>query len=228
VSTPHVSVIMPAFDEEAFIAEAIESVLAQTHPAVELIVADDGSTDRTASIAERYGAQVVRQQHRGQAAARNAGLAVAHGAYWTVLDADDVMPPRRLERQVSYLEQRPDVGVVVGQAEAFVNPGEPCPSHFRPIWREGPFHGHCGTVLARAEVLATVGPFDEGLALGEDVDWLVRARDAGIGIGRVEELCLRYRVHAGNMSGRPPANLSATVGVLRASVRRRRAENAGG
>ena len=76
-----VSVVVAAFDEEAFIAEALGSVLAQTYRDVEVIVVDDGSSDRTVEIAQELGARVLRQTHEGAAAARNAGLAVASGEY---------------------------------------------------------------------------------------------------------------------------------------------------
>src|SRR5437868_1240738 len=99
-----VSVVMPAFDEERFIVEALESVQRQTYRRFEVIVVDDGSKDRTADIAATLGASVIKQPHRGSGAARNAGLTVAQGEFWTIFDADDVMPAHRLERQVAYLK----------------------------------------------------------------------------------------------------------------------------
>jgi len=185
-------------------------------------VVDDGSFDRTADIAAGLGVRVVRQPHRGQSAARNAGLAVARGDFWAIFDADDVMPPERLARQVAYLEEHPEAGMVLGLAEAFVSPGEPRPSHFNPVWDEGPYRGHWGTMLARRGVLDVVGTFDETLALGEDVEWMGRANDAGVCAGQVDQVCLRYRIHRGNTSSDTRANQLATLRVLRASVRRRR------
>jgi glycosyltransferase involved in cell wall biosynthesis len=228
VSGALVSVVMPALDEEAFIAEALQSVLAQTYRPVEIIVVDDGSSDRTADIAVEHGVRVVRRPHGGQAAARNAGVAVARGAYWAIFDADDVMPPERLSRQVAYLEEHPELGIVLGLAEAFVSPGEPRPPHFNPIWDDGPYRGHWGTLLARRSVADLVGPFNEALALGEDVEWMGRANAAGVPVGYVDHVCLRYRIHRGNTSSDIGANRRATLSVLRASVRRRRAEPADG
>jgi glycosyltransferase involved in cell wall biosynthesis len=216
-----VSVVMAAFDEEAFIAEALESVLAQTFRPVEVIVVDDGSRDWTAEIAERHDARVVRRPHEGPAAARNAGLAIARGEYWTIFDADDVMPPDRIEHQVAHLQAHPEHGMVLGLAEAFVTPGEPRPAHYNPAWDTGPYHGHTGTALARRDVLDVVGGFDPSLLLGEDVDWHARARDAGVSAGRIEHLTLRYRIHRRNTSSDPRANQLATLRTLRASVHRR-------
>jgi glycosyltransferase involved in cell wall biosynthesis len=217
-----VSVVIPAFDEEAFIAEALRSVLAQTYRPVEIVVVDDGSSDRTAEIAMEHGVHVLRRPHGGQAAARNAGLAVARGDYWAIFDADDLMPAQRLSRQVAYLEQHREAGLVLGLAEAFVTPGEPRPAHFNPVWDDGPYRGHWGTMLARRSILDVVGPFNEALELGEDVEWMGRANDAGIRVGQLDRVCLRYRIHRGNTSSDPRANRLATLKVLRASVRRRR------
>jgi cellulose synthase/poly-beta-1,6-N-acetylglucosamine synthase-like glycosyltransferase len=102
-----VSVVMAAFNEEAFIGEAIESVVDQTYPRIELIVVDDGSTDETASIAAGFdGVHLVRHAHKGGvAAACNTGLAFARGEYWTLFDADDVMPPERLSCGVAHLQK---------------------------------------------------------------------------------------------------------------------------
>ena len=217
-----VSVVMAAFEEEAFIGEALESVLAQSYRPVEVIVVDDGSGDRTAEIAAAAGVRVLRQAHLGPAAARNAGLAVAEGEYWTIFDADDVMPPERLECQVAHLQRHPELGIVLGLTEAFVTPGEPRPVHFNPAWDNGPFPGHPGTTLARRQVLDRVGPFNEDLQLGEDADWQARAKDAGIRAGQIDDLCLRYRIHRRNTSSDIEANRLATLKVLRESVRRRR------
>jgi glycosyltransferase involved in cell wall biosynthesis len=217
-----VSVVMPAFDEEAFIAEALESVLSQTYAPYEVVVVDDGSTDRTGEIAQAYGVTLVCQEHRGESAARNAGVGVARGEYWTVFDADDVMPPERLQRQVAELERRPELGMVLGLTEAFVTPGEPRPPHWNPAWDDGPFTGCAGTMLARRELFALVGPYDEKLGMAPDLDWIVRARDLGIAAANVDALALRYRIHPGNASADRPAVSAAMLGVLRESLARRR------
>jgi glycosyltransferase involved in cell wall biosynthesis len=217
-----VSVVMPAFDEERFIGEALESALAQTYSPVELIVVDDGSTDRTGEIAETYGVRVERQEHVGHPAARNLGLSLARGDYWTIFDADDVMPPERIERQVEHLQEHRELGMVLGLTEAFVTPGEPRPRHWNPAWDDGPFRGCAGTMLARRELFALVGPYDEKLRVSPDLDWIVRATDLGVGAANVDALCLRYRIHPGNASADRAAVSSAMLGALRESLVRRR------
>ncbi len=219
---PLVSVIVPAYQAEAFLGEALASALGQDCPEVEILVVDDGSTDRTAEIAAAHGVRVIRQRNGGPAAARNAGLALARGEFLTILDADDLWLPDRLSRQVAYLREHPDDGLVMGLTEVFVTPEEPRPAHYPRIAEAGPFPGHPSTMLMRREVFELVGPFDESLRLSEDLDWIARAGDAGVRFGRLDRTLLRYRIHAGNMSRNPHANELATLRVLRESVQRKR------
>ncbi len=223
-----VSVVVAAFDEEAFIAEALGSVLAQTYRDVEVIVVDDGSSDRTVEIAQELGARVLRQTHEGAAAARNAGLAVASGEYWTIFDADDLMPPERLAAQVAHLETHPEHGMVLGLAEAFVTPGEPRPAHYNPAWDNAPFPACAGTMMARRAVLDLVGPYDEGVCLAYDVEWLARAKDAGVKAGHIEQLTLRYRIHSQNTSADRRNVHGAMLRLLRQSIDRQRLALKGG
>lgn len=223
-----VSVIVPAYQAEAYLDEALESALAQDHSAYEIILIDDGSTDRTGEIAAAHGVRVQRQPNRGPAAARNAGLALARGELLTILDSDDVWPSYRLSRQVAHLRAHPEDGMVMGLTEAFVTPGEPRPAHFPLIAVTGPFPGHPSTMLVRREAFELVGPFDESLRLSEDLDWLARAGDAGVRIGRLECTLLRYRIHAANTSRHTHAVEAATLRMLRASVRRKRADGVSG
>jgi glycosyltransferase involved in cell wall biosynthesis len=217
---------MAAFNEEAFIGEALRSVSAQTYRPVEVIVVDDGSSDRTAEVAASHDVRLLRLPHSGPSAARNAGLAVARGEYWTIFDADDVMPPERLSHQVAHMEEHPELGMVLGLTEAFVTPGESRPPHFNPIWDEGPFPACAGTMLARRSVLDVVGLYDETVSLAYDVEWLARAKDAGVGAGQVDHVSLRYRIHPGNTSADRPAVHAAMFGLLRASLHRRTARSA--
>ncbi len=222
MTNPLVSVVIAAYQEEAFIAQALQSVLDQSYQPIEVIVVDDGSTDRTAEIAAAHHVTVLRRPHNGPAAARNTGLATATGQYWTIFDADDLMPPDRIKHQIAHLQTHPEHDLVLGLTEAFTTPGQPTPPHYNPNWNNGPFHGHPGTTFARRCVLERVGGFDEALQLGEDVDWQARARDAGVRIGQIDELALRYRIHRDNTSSDVEANRLATLRVLRASVARRR------
>jgi len=112
--TPAVSVVIPTYNRAAILGATVESVLAQTQPAVEIVVVDDGSTDATPAVARRWGERVtyLRQANQGVEAARELGLARSHGRYVNFLDDDDVMLPTKLARQVALLERDPGLGVV--------------------------------------------------------------------------------------------------------------------
>ena len=220
------SIVIAAYNEEAFIDEALRSALAQTYQPIEVIVVDDGSTDRTAEIAASHPVRLLRRPHRGPGAARNAGLQLARGEYWTVFDADDLMPPDRLHHQITHLTTHPNHDIVLGLTQAFVSPGQPRPPHYNPTWDTGPFPGHPGTTLGRREALEQVGLLDERRWLGDDVDWQARAKDAGIRAGHIDDICLHYRIHHANLSRDTAENRLAMLALLRESVHRRRARAA--
>jgi glycosyltransferase involved in cell wall biosynthesis len=118
---PLVSVLVPAYNAAEYLAETIDSVLAQTYPHVEIIVVDDGSKDETPAVLARYGDRVVakRQDNQGLAGARNAAFDLARGEYVAWLDADDVAMPERIALQVAFLEEHPDCVVVASDFSAF-------------------------------------------------------------------------------------------------------------
>src|SRR6476469_5199531 len=133
VSRPLVSVVIPAFDAERFLGEAIESVLAQTYAPVETIVVDDGSSDGTVAVASAYAeVTVVEQPNGGPAAARNRGFAASRGELIAFHDSDDAMTPDKLEVQAGLLIDRPEVGCVLAEQELLIEPGAEL-----PFWVEG-------------------------------------------------------------------------------------------
>lgn len=117
---PRVTVVTAAYNAAPYIAEAVESVLAQTYTDLEYIVVDDGSTDNTAAIVARCGPRVslIRQENAGEGPARNRGFALAGGDYVAVIDADDVWAPDKLERQVLAMEGHPDAGLCYTNASS--------------------------------------------------------------------------------------------------------------
>jgi glycosyltransferase involved in cell wall biosynthesis len=223
LSSPLVSVIVPAYQAERFLDETIRSVEAQDHSPVEVIVVDDGSTDRTAEIAAKRTVRLLRRAHRGPAAARNAGIAVAAGEFVAVLDADDLWPVDRLSLQVAYLERNPGIGLVLGLTEMFITPGDPLPAHWSDRAGSEAIPGVAGSMLVRRDVFSTVGGFDEALWKCEDIDWLARVKDAGVRAGAIDRVVLHYRIHANNTSRDTAANKAVLLRVLRASVQRQRA-----
>jgi glycosyltransferase involved in cell wall biosynthesis len=181
-ATPLVSVIIPTYNRGWILAEAIESVLVQGFGDYELIVVDDGSTDRTGEMLRSYGDRLrtLRQANRGVSAARNAGTAAARGEWIAFLDSDDLWLPRKLERQVAFLEDRPDAEICQTE-EVWIRDGR----------RVNPARKHRKTggmiferslelclvspsaVMLRRGLLEGLGGFDESLPACEDYDlWL--------------------------------------------------------
>ena len=131
--TPLISIIIPAFNAEKYISETLDSILQQIIDETEIIVVDDGSTDMTANIVSTYQSKVkyIYQPNSGNCSSpRNTGLRYATGKYITFFDADDIMLPGKLKKQVEILEKHPDCGMVVCDYVNFTHKGETFPSHF--------------------------------------------------------------------------------------------------
>jgi len=178
---PLVSVIMPAYNAEAFIGEAIESALAQTYRPIEIIVADDGSTDGTAEATRAFGDPVrcFDQENQGPAGARNLALQHARGEYAAFLDADDRWHPQKIRLQVETMEREPDLGLLATRSGTASDINIPLPAGEVPVERvsfEALYisnHFMTSSVMARREILDEVGNFDTQFFGPEDYDmWL--------------------------------------------------------
>jgi glycosyltransferase involved in cell wall biosynthesis len=235
VDGPLVSVVIPAYNAAAFLGEAIESALSQTHSPLEVIVVDDGSTDATAEIAVGYeGVRLLRRPHCGQAAARNSGVEAAQGEVLAFHDADDVMLPDRIRVQLEQLHANPPVDLVLGGQDLIVEEGAAPPAwhpasefSFRAAQRQAGAGGrgnvHTMTLLVRREVFGLVGPFDENLRHGEDLDWLLRAREAGLAVSVLQRPLIRRRVHQRSLTQDEEAERRGLAEVFHARIRRKRA-----
>jgi alpha-1,6-rhamnosyltransferase len=214
-----VTVVMPAYNAEAFIRPALDSLLAQDWPELEVIVVDDGSTDATAEIVESYeGVQCIRQENAGPAAARNAGARAAGGSFVANFDSDDLLPPTRLTAQASYLIEHPDVGCVFGRQE-WIDP---------PPWlTRDPVYGELDGIpltsaMFRRHVLLDLGGYDETFVHGEDTDLLIRMREAGITYHVIPEVVVYRRFHESSLTG-GRAQHTPLLRSLRAKLERERA-----
>jgi glycosyltransferase involved in cell wall biosynthesis len=208
---PLVTVVMPAYNAEAWIGEAVDSVLAQTMPDWELIVVDDGSTDGTAGAVRQYADRRIRlvsQPNRGPSAARNRGIALARGRYVSLLDADDWYDPRHLELTTAFLGEHAECGLVAanfcfvnarGERTVGCKPGEVLgrpgrgviPDYFRLAMRNRNVPVTCGTAFRR-DLVPALGDFDEALDGAEDRDFQVRWA-LGTRFGYVDEVLGYYR-----------------------------------
>jgi glycosyltransferase involved in cell wall biosynthesis len=194
-------VLLPAREGAPFLREALESVLAQTLTDLELLVVDDGSTDETPGILASVGDErlrVLRQDRLGLVAALNRAVAEARAPLLARMDADDVSLPERLERQVAYLDARPEVALVAAGVETsggarIVLPDDDAALRRRLLLRNPFAHG---AVAVRAEAVARAGGYRADYGANEDYDlWRRIARDWKL--GAVPEILYRYREHAG-------------------------------
>jgi glycosyltransferase involved in cell wall biosynthesis len=225
---PRVSVVIPTRDAAPYLRQALASVRAQRYPDLEVIVVDDGSTDDTREIARRAGdVRWLWQDHRGPAAARNRGVEAADGDLIAFLDADDLWHPTKLERQTSRLRADPRLDAATGRVQC-VTPG---PSGGAPLVNVGPprLLPLLGALVVRRPVFETVGPLDESLRLGEDLDWFMRARELGVRTEVVDDVVLYYRLHGGSTTyGRAPSEIGYARAVKNLlELRRARATRAG-
>ena len=191
---PRYSVVMPVYQGERYVAEAIASVRAQGTDALELIVVDDGSSDGTADIVRALpGVRYLHQENGGIAAARNRGVEVAQGEYVAFLDSDDLWCPGALTARHALLEARPDAHMAFGGVEIFFD-GAPT-QVVRPDVQRGLL---ASAMLIRRSDFLRVGLFDERYRAGEFLDWYSRAEEAGLGSAYLQATVLRRRVHAHN------------------------------
>jgi glycosyltransferase involved in cell wall biosynthesis len=207
-----VSAVIPVYNGEDFLADAVASVLAQTHPVLECIVVDDGSTDSTGRIATDFGAsvQLVRQARAGVSVARNHGAELARGELVAFLDHDDVWLPTKLERQLELLADERNLMAMCG-IEVIDSRGEVMVTkRLAPSERlltgmllfDGTETLSCSsTGIVRRDALRSIGGFDPGLSTSADWDLLLRMLLEGR-VASVDEPLVRYRVHEKNMSRR--------------------------
>lgn len=227
---PLISCIVPVYNGEKYLGEAIESILKQSYRRVEIIVADDGSTDGTASIAARYGEQVryLRQANAGTAAARNLGVRVAKGEFFAFLDADDVWPSDKLDRQMARFQAHPELDFCIAHVQNFWIP--------QLIEEEKQFRDHriakalpgysTGTLLVRRDFFDAVGKFNTAIKHADDTEWFLRATEQGAVMELLPDVLLYRRLHHTNLSRTKASNSrDQYLQVLKSALDRRRRQN---
>jgi hypothetical protein len=233
VQTPRVSVVMPVFDGETYIAEAIESVLGQTLEELELVVVDDGSHDTSRAIIERFAGTdsrvrlVINEKNLGISAALNIGWRLAHGHYIARVDADDVALPDRLSRQVEFLDAHPSVAMVGAALITIDSTGHRgsivrFPTDSRVIHSTLPHHNCIAhpTAMLRRSALDEVGGYRFDCV--EDYDLWLRLSER-FKLANLSEPLVLYRIHAGQLSLHALETRERPRLAVRDSARARRA-----
>jgi hypothetical protein len=220
---PLVSVIIPVYNGENFIREAVENVLSQKYPALEIIIINDGSTDGTEARIKQLPVDIryFTQNNNGPAAARNKGIRDASGEFITFLDADDLWPENNLNIMVDEMLRDPDMEVIRGYAQLMeINKAS---GYYDYVGNpKESFPHYIGAAIYHKSAFEKVGLFDPALRFGEDTDWFLRASEMKLNIKRLEETSLYVRRHERNMTeGKTLLELNA-LKVFRKSLERRR------
>ncbi|MEL6248284.1 MAG: glycosyltransferase family 2 protein [Cyanobacteria bacterium J06627_15] len=221
---PTVSVIIPVYNVEQYIAETIESVLGQTFEDFEIVIVDDGATDSSVEICRRIEDRRIRlihQHNRGLAGARNTGIRHARGQYLAFLDSDDLWHAEKLARHVEHLQQSPQVGVSFSRSTFIDENGQPLGIHQMPkltditpgyLFCRNPISNGSTPVIRRgvfdaikfqANLYGTVEDFyfDDSFRQSEDIEcWLRIALQTDWSIEGIPESLTLYRVNSGGLS----------------------------
>lgn len=209
---PKISVLMPAYNAEKYIKEAVDSILTQTFSDFEFIIIDDGSTDRTAEIVNGYSDNRIRfcpnEKNMGVAATLNRGLGLARGEYIARMDADDISKAERFSKQVGYLDAHADVAVCGTSVEVFCDGaviGTRFPSTEPEKLKEDLFFS-CGiahpSVMMRKATILEIGGYDTAFNGMEDYELWCRVAEKNK-IAVLPEILFRYRIHRGQVTQNP-------------------------
>lgn len=219
-----VSAIIPTYNGGRFLAQAIESVQAQTYRPVELIVVDDGSQDDSAAIAQRYAqVRLFRQANQGVATARNRGVVESRGEFIAFLDQDDRWTPDKLAIQVKHLQENPALGYVLALQRVVLDPGVPPPAWLREKHLETDPTGYLpGTLVVRRSCFFRVGEFEPSLKAASDSEWFFRANGLGVPMAVLPQVLLLRGIHDANQSRDVRTSQEELLTTVRMSLLKRR------
>jgi len=221
---PLISVILPVYNGEKYLAESMQSIFNQDYSPLEIIVVDDGSTDGTAKIIAGHTKKVhyYYQHNQGPAAARNLGIRMSTGDFITFIDADDLWPDEKLFVQMKCFEDFPEVEIVQGHVRRIMLPNNSRNSNTREDLDIQFINSNLGAMIIKRSVFGKIGYFNEELTYHSDTDFWLRARESGIYIFVQPSVALIYRIHDENHTrGKDTLSLGFT-GILKRSIDRRR------
>jgi len=206
VNAALISCVVPVFNGERYLGEALDSILSQTYRPLEILVVDDGSTDGTAALVAGYGDQVrsLFQPNAGQAAARNVGLGEARGEFVAFLDQDDLWHPEKLARQMARFAVRPELEFCVTHIRNVCSPD--LNTTMAAWYRDHPrltraLPGYLTqTLLARGTLFHAMGGFDAALRHSNDTEWFIRAAEHRAVMELLPDTLAYRRFHPKNLS----------------------------
>jgi glycosyltransferase involved in cell wall biosynthesis len=233
-TTPLVSVLLPVYNGEKYLRQAVESILAQSFEDYEFIIIDDGSTDGTLWILQHYSVQhptlkIISRPNKGLTVTLNEGLAMAKGEFLARMDADDISMPRRFEKQVKYLREHPDC-VLVGSRVLLIDPeGLPIRESCSEVAHEEIDGAHLNrgwpvvhpAVMMRTAAVRQVGGYREPYNMLEDLDLFLRLGEIGK-LANLPEVLLKYRQHFESVTHGKAAEQSKLREVIYAETHARR------
>jgi glycosyltransferase involved in cell wall biosynthesis len=196
-----ISVVIPVYNGEKYIDEAIESVMNQSFKISEILVVDDGSTDNTEAVCKKYGDKItyLKQENSGAASARNLGVEKSTGIYLAFLDADDIWMEDRLRDGISEITKEDSEDIIFGMMKEFYSPDTDDDFRNKYKCRKEPFKGiHPGTMLIRKEDFLKAGYLTTKYETGEFIDWFKRAEEEGLTSKTLPSLVMRRRIHYTN------------------------------
>jgi glycosyltransferase involved in cell wall biosynthesis len=219
-----VSVIIPVYNGEAFLARALGSAFEQDYRPLEVIVVDDGSSDGTARIAQGWPeVRYFYQQNQGHGTAKNTGIEKSRGEFLAFLDVDDWWAPNKLRLQIDFLEAHPQVGYVVSHAKIVLESGAEGLPGLKPELLQQDWPAFLPSALVvRRTVMSMVGVFDPAFKVGNDSDWFFRAQDMGIPRMILPDVLLYRSLNGKNESNQVEALRNDMFRVIRASILRKR------
>jgi len=220
--TKKISVIIPVFNAEDFLEDALRSIFEQNYQNMEIIVVDDGSTDDTDVLLQKYGEEIhcIRQENRGPSAARNRGLQISTGELIAFLDADDEWSKTKIKLQLSQMKSDDSLEIVVGKLRRFWTEKKLDRTE-RHYIDEGTKVLHLGASLFKREAFEKIGLFDENLLHGEDWDWFIRAKDSGLKIGMFPDVVMYQCLHQNNLTRNREEGNQNILKMLKKNIDRR-------
>lgn len=204
---PLVSVVMPVYNGEKYLKESIESILNQTYKNIEFIIIDDCSTDSSFEIIKKYSDERIKyiknKENSGQSTSRNSGMNLAKGKYIVIMDADDISYPKRIEKQVFFMEKNLNISILGTSVELYDDVSKKSKYNIKGYRTEELSVGllfdaiftNPTVMLRKKDILKNNILYDTDLRVNDDYDLWVRAEEKKLGMAVLEDVLLKYRVH---------------------------------